>query len=230
MFGRNTGKLLKGPTMGAHTIYCPNFQNIILFQTFTGRNEVVAKVMFLLVSVRGVSGRENPPAGRPPGRETPLARRPPARRPPPPAGNPPARRTPCSGRTPPVKRPPQQGDPPAGRPPSRKNPQQGDPLARRPPQQVGRENPPQGDPPVGRTPLLVGRPPSKETPLQGDPRQGEPPSRETPIIRSMSGRYASYWNAFLLVIYWQKKIKYFCQKYLLHVVCIHLNENKTNLL
>ena len=51
MFGRNTGKPLKGPTMGAHTIYCLNFQNIILFQTFTGRNEVVAKVMFLLVSV-----------------------------------------------------------------------------------------------------------------------------------------------------------------------------------
>ena len=38
------------------------------------------------------------------------------------------------------------------------------------------------------------RPTQKEAPpCQGDPpRQGDPPG-----IRSMSGRYASYWNAFL---------------------------------
>ena len=73
--------------------------------------------------------------------------------------------------------------PPPGRenPPGRETPPwQGEPPL------SGRENPPwQGEPP------LVGRP----------PRLGEPhPShKETPppTIRSMSGRYASYWNAFL---------------------------------
>ena len=128
----------------------------------TGRNEVVAKVMFLLVSVilltGEVSGRETPPAGRPPsGRETP---------------------------------PLWQGDPPlAGRhpwqgPPSRETPYQGDP---RPPP-AGRP-PWQGDPPhpqAGRPPWQ-GDPPDKETPPAGRPR---------PSIRSMSGRYASCWNAF----------------------------------
>ena len=67
---------------------------------FTGRNEVVAKVMFLLVSVilstGGVSGRENPLArrppwaGRPPGKETPPGRETPQQgEPPPPAWSPP---------------------------------------------------------------------------------------------------------------------------------------------
>ena len=121
-------------------VYCPNFQNIILFQTFTGRNEVVAKVMFLLVSVilstggylAGRTPRQGDhPAGRPPWQGGP-----PGRRPPPPAGNPPARRTPWAGRTLPVRRAPsretpRQGDPRQGDP-SRENPRQGDPLARRP--------------------------------------------------------------------------------------------------
>ena len=66
---------------------------------------------------------------------------------------------------------------------------QGDlPLAGRPPRQgdpPGRENPP----PAGRIPS------GKETPPPGrPPPAGRPP---LPIIRSMSGRYASYWNAFL---------------------------------
>ena len=107
----------------------------------TGRNEVVAKVMFLLVSVilsTGVSpaGRALP-AGRTPltrrspiGKETPLARRPPARRPPW-QGDPPGMRPPMSRRT-----LPQQGEPPP--------PQQGDPL--------GRETPRQGDPPARGAP------------------------------------------------------------------------------
>ena len=101
----------------------------------TGRNEVVAKVMFLLMSVilltGGVSGRENPP-----GREIAPGVRP---------------------------------------------PQQGDPLARSPP---GRETPPSRENPLplaGRTPL-------------------PPAGRIPPGIRSMSGRYASYWNAFLFTI------------------------------
>ena len=71
----------------------------------TGRNKVVAKVMFLQVSVilstgEGPAGR-TPQQGDPPGKETPQARRPPGQ------GNPPGKETPWQGD------PPQQGDPPA---------------------------------------------------------------------------------------------------------------------
>ena len=74
-----------------------------------------------------------------------------------------------------------------------------------------RENPPQqGDPPSGRETPGRETPPGKETPPSGKetPRQGDPPGKETPLwqgdppgIRSMSGRYASYWNAFLFIQY-----------------------------
>ena len=106
-------------------------------RVITGRNEVVAKVMFLQVSVihsvhrgRGISG-EPPPAGR-----TPL----------------------------------DQGESPRD----------------------------QGDPPgPGRNPPGPGRTPqTRQTP----PDQADPPQEEDCSIRSMSGRYASYWNAFLLPI------------------------------
>ena len=106
----------------------------ILLECFlvTGRNEVVAKVMFLQVSVILLTG-----------------------------GSP-------AGRTPPPH--------PPRRPPSRESP-----LTRRPP--------------------LAGRPPARRTPQQGEPtRQGDPP----PAIRSMSGRYASYWNAFLGLFLYKK--------------------------
>ena len=100
----------------------------------TGRNEAVAKVIFLhlfvILFTGGVSSREN---------------------------RPPAERTPC----------PHQGDPP------------------------GKESPP-----------ARRNPPGKETPRQGEPLPGKenPTGRENPPpIRSMSGRYASYWNAFLLL-------------------------------
>ena len=106
----------------------------------TGRNEVVAKVMFLHVSVILFTGGG-------------------------------LQRTPLRHQ---ADTPPDLADPPAGRPPSRENP----------PDQAdhpGRENPPG-----------TGRP----------PRQGEPTPREEDCsIRSMSGRYASYWNAFLFYVY-----------------------------
>ena len=94
----------------------------------TGRKEVVAKVMFLHVSVilftgGGLQAGRTPPTGRnPPGREN----------------------------------PPDQTDP--------------------------RD---QGEPPprAGRTP----------------PDQADPPREADSRIRSTSGRYTSYWNAFLLV-------------------------------
>ena len=104
----------------------------------TGRNEVVAKVMFLQVSVilstGGISGEPIPPTKENPPRR---GRHPPTRQTPPPG----PRRTP---------------------PGPRRTPQRG----RHPP-------PDQGEPP--------------------------PPREEDCSIRSMSGRYASYWNAFLFI-------------------------------
>ena len=98
---------------------------------FTGRNEVVEKVMFLLVSVilstGGVSSRENPPwAGRPP----------------------PTGRSPLPGR----ENPPGQGEPPwQGGHPGRETPQQGDPPSKENP--AGQRDPPQqGDPHGRKTP------------------------------------------------------------------------------
>ena len=75
------------------------------------------------------------------------------------------------------------------------------PLARQTPWQ-GRP-PWQGDPPGKADPPWQGDPPGKETP----PWQGRPPlTRQIPPlcsacweIRSTSGRYASYWNAILLI-------------------------------
>ena len=75
-------------------------------------------------------------------------------------------------------------------------------------------------PPGPGRPPLAGRPPrTRQTPLdQGDPpgtrqnppppglgrhptgREYPPPPEEDCTIRSMSGRYASYWNAFLLKV------------------------------
>ena len=106
-------------------------------------------------------------------------------------------RTPLTRENPPdqADTPPDQGEPPRTKqtPPTRENPPwQGDPPGPgrpspgpdRPP---GRENPPrdQADPPGPGRPPWQGEPPS-------------PPPEEDCSIQSMSGRYASYWNAFLL--------------------------------
>ena len=123
---------------------------LVFFLIIIGRNEVVAKVMFLHVSVilftGGESpGRENPP---PPDRENPPPR---PGRPPGPGRPPPAGRTPRTRQT-----PPNQADPPG-----------------------------------------PGRPPQDQA-----PSPGKPDFR----IRSTSGRYASYWNAFLFLLQnWEKK-------------------------
>ena len=63
--------------------------------------------------------------------------------------------------------------------------------------------------PPGRYPPLAGTLPGQVHPLAGTPPPGQvhPPGRYTPSpppavhagIRSASGRYASYWNAFLFV-------------------------------
>ena len=55
----------------------------------------------------------------------------------------------------------------------------------------GGQTPLDADPHLGRLPL--GRPPWMQTPWDADPPRCRPPSQDT----STSGRYASYWNAYL---------------------------------
>ena len=114
----------------------------------TGRNEVVAKAMFLHVCVILFTGG-------------------------------------VSGQTP---QPPGQGEPPR---PGRHPPQ----TRQSPP---GRENPlTRQTPPWTRLkPPGPGRPPRTRQTPPGPGRHPPPPRDEDCSIQSMSGRYASYWNAF----------------------------------
>ena len=69
------------------------------------------------------------------------------------------------------------------------------------PPRPGRHPPDQADPPgSGRPPPGPGRHPPRirQTPLD----QVDPPREADSSIRSTSGRYASYWNAFLFFLVW----------------------------
>ena len=129
---------------------------------FTGRNEVVAKVMFLQVSVCPQGGCLHQCML---GCHTPQMENPP-----PPDGEPsPDGEPPLDGEAPPDGEPPKDGEPPwmENPPPWMENP-------------PGWRTPPDGDPPK------MQNPPRWRTPREADSS-----------IWSMSGRYASYWNAFL---------------------------------
>ena len=123
---------------------------------FTGRNEVLAKVIFSQASVILLTGGGVPDQAPPPLAGTP----PPGRYPPSRQVHPPSRQ---------VHPPSRQVPPQAGTPPSRQAPPQA------------------GTPPPGRHP-----PPSRQV-------QPPPPETADPGIQSTIGRYASYWNAFLLL-------------------------------
>ena len=93
------------------------YDTIVLLSIITGRNEVVAKVMFLHVCVilftGGVSRQGEPPQWEtPPGRENPPGQgdTPPSRHPPGP--NPPQDHPPWAGRPPPEQTPPHVTRPP----------------------------------------------------------------------------------------------------------------------
>ena len=122
------------------------------FYIITGRNEVVAKVIFLHLSVihsvhgGGGGGSASVHAGIPP----------------PPGADPPG------------------ADPPGADPPGADTPQEQRPPQTRPP---GAEIPPD------QTPPPQSRPPRS--------RHHPPPREANSSIWSTSGRYASYWNAFL---------------------------------
>ena len=108
----------------------------ILFYIFTGRNEVVAKVMFLHVCVilftGGVSGQGAPPLrqGDPPGRETPWDQTP-LEQTPPQAGRPtPGTRHPPEQTPPPWEQTPPRADTPPGsrHPPQSRSPRKQTPA------------------------------------------------------------------------------------------------------
>ena len=110
-----------------------------------------------------------------------------------PQGDPPPRRPPQEGGNPqgdpPKKETPQEGDPPRRRPPKKETPQEGDPPRRRPP----KKKPPPGPHARGKLTGMRSRPTPKGE-IEGDQI---PPQEADSMILSMSGRYASYWNAFL---------------------------------
>ena len=150
----------------------------ISFCIFTGRNEVLAKVMFLHVCVILFTGggylTRQPPPG--PGRNPP--------RPDPPGTRP----LPRPGRNLPWTRGPDL--PPGTRPPQTRE---------EPPSQTRQDPPGPGKNPPSPGPETPPNPRTRQEPL--------PPRTADSGIRSTFGRYASYWNAFLSSIGWQRKIQ-----------------------
>ena len=99
-----------------------------------------------------------------------------------------------SGQNPPAARtPPGPGRPPPGEPP----------RPGRPPPRTRQTTPPgPGRPPCRENPPGPGRPPPR-TRQTAPPDQADPlPREEDCSIWSMSGRYASYWNAFLFTLHY----------------------------
>ena len=102
---------------------------------------------------------------------------------------PPREQTPPPGAHPPGAHPPDQTHPPGSRhPPS---------PGSRPPRA---DTPPEADTPSSRHPPEQTPPRSRHPPEQTPPRSRHPRPDTSPGIRSMSGRYASYWNAFMLTV------------------------------
>ena len=81
----------------------------------------------------------------------------------------------------------------------------------------GRPRPLEGSrPPEGRPPPSEGRPNSSED-RPPPPQEGRPPpseGRPLPPIRSTDGRYASYWNAYLLICIYGERTVHICVAYL----------------
>ena len=65
----------------------------------------------------------------------------------------------------------------------------------------------EGDPPGADTPWKQTSPPGADLPWEQTPQKQTPPQEQTPPrstacwdIQATSGRYASYWNAFLFLL------------------------------
>ena len=95
--------------------------------------------------------------------------------------------------------------PPGADTPQEQNPREQDtpPRSRHSPEQTPtQEQPPRADtPPPQQTPLGADPPRSRHPLRSRHPREADtPPPEADSGIRSTSGRYAAYWNAFLLII------------------------------
>ena len=147
---------------------------LIIF--ITGRNELVAKVIFLHLSVILFTGGGVCLSAcwdtTPPWEQTPPRSR----------HTPPMEQTPPLDETPPGSRHP----PPGSR------------------HTFPEQTPPRADTPLEQTPLE--QTPPEQTPpwSRAPPPEQTPPPKADSGIRSMSGRYASYWNAFLFPFAFQK--------------------------
>ena len=159
----------------------------------TGRNEVVAKVIFLHLSVilftgGGVSasvhaGMPSPKSSNPWSRHLPEQTPPKSRHPP--EAHTPWEQTPLLEQTPPPQKQtiPQEQTPRPGADTPQK------------------QTPPGADTPQEADPLGSRQPPRSRHPLEADtPQSRHPPQEADSGIWSMSGQYASYWNAFLFTI------------------------------
>ena len=73
-----------------------------------------------------------------------------------------------------------------------------------PQSRYGSRHPPRSRPPWEQTPPGADTPQSRRPPSSRHPPGGDTPPRADSGIRSMSGRYASYWNAFLFAILCRK--------------------------
>ena len=81
-------------------------------------------------------------------------------------------------------------------PPGSRHPQSRHPPGADPPEQT----PLGADTPQGQTPPRSRPPPEQTPPGSRHPLEQTPPQEADSDIQSMSGRYASYWNAFLFCI------------------------------
>ena len=133
--------------------------------------------------------------------QTSLEHTPPWSRPPrpdPPGADTPQTRPPRGAETP-LDQTPQEQTPP---PPPEQNPQTRSPRIRHPLPRSRHQTPQEPTP----SPLGVDTTPRGQTPPGADPPRSRPPWEQThpgadASIRSMSGRYASYWNAFFLLVF-----------------------------
>ena len=117
----------------------------------------------------------------------------------------------CWDTTPPEQTPPLEADTPQSRHPSQSRP----PTGSRHPPRADTPSPEQTPPPLEQTPLTP--PPRKQTP---PPLGADTPSREqtpppSPKDDPCCGRYASYWNAFLVNV---KRVNY-CGIHIFSVWC-----------
>ena len=152
---------------------------VTIVTIITGRNEVVAKVMFLFVSVILLTGGVCLSACW--DTTLPLEQTPSPRSRHPQQQTPPRTDTPHRTDTP-------RADTPKSRPPGSRPLKADNPLE---------QTPSKADTPQSRHPPKQTHPQSRHTTPEQTPLGADTPRKADSSIRSLSSRYPSYWNAFL---------------------------------